>query len=153
MPYHIELLQEHDLSAILAIERQVQLHPWNESLLTQAFHPRALNLAIKDTSEQLAGYLFSEIVVDQAELLNISIAQPAQRQGLGKQLLQAWFKHLYEQAITHVLLEVRVSNHSAITLYQQQGFVVDGLRRNYYPCASGREDAQLMSLKLANIEV
>ena len=46
------------------------------------------------------------------------------------------------------LLEVRRSNKAARRLYQGSGFALDGVRKNYYPKAGGREDALLMSREL-----
>ena len=50
------------------------------------------------------------------------------------------------------LLEVRVSNFSAIEMYSSLGFEVDGKRRDYYPAHDGREDALLMSRHLPLME-
>jgi len=47
-----------------------------------------------------------------------------------------------------LLLEVRASNVIAIKLYESIGFQLDGTRKDYYPSASGREDARLYSLSL-----
>jgi ribosomal-protein-alanine N-acetyltransferase len=60
--------------------------------------------------------------------------------------------HLLETAaqksVNVVFLEVRASNQSARALYESAGFNEMGLRRNYYPDASGREDAVLMGKEL-----
>ena len=48
-----------------------------------------------------------------------------------------------------MLLEVRVSNVSALRLYQRYGFVEIGRRKNYYPVdLTTREDAIVMQLSL-----
>ena len=44
-------------------------------------------------------------------------------------------------------LEVRVSNYSAINLYENIGFIKDAIRPNYYS-GNPKEDALLMSLGL-----
>jgi ribosomal-protein-alanine N-acetyltransferase len=44
-----------------------------------------------------------------------------------------------------VLLEVRASNQPAITLYHVFGFNEIGVRRNYYPGTTGREDALIFA--------
>jgi ribosomal protein S18 acetylase RimI-like enzyme len=49
-----------------------------------------------------------------------------------------------------LLLEVRNSNNAAIALYRKFGFSDDGVRREYYPAADGREDALLMSMQLVS---
>jgi ribosomal protein S18 acetylase RimI-like enzyme len=49
--------------------------------------------------------------------------------------------------VNSLTLEVRVSNNSAISLYESEGFLKDAIRPEYY---SGvvREDALLMSLSI-----
>lgn len=148
MPYIVKPLLQERIDEILPIEQSVQLHPWSSSSLEQSFSSRSVNLAIEDCQGNLSGYLFSQVIVDEAELLNISIAKSQQRRGLANQLLTSWFEYLKQQLVTRCMLEVRQSNLAAIALYQKSGFTLDGVRKSYYPSANGQEDAYLMSLML-----
>jgi ribosomal-protein-alanine N-acetyltransferase len=47
-----------------------------------------------------------------------------------------------------MFLEVRESNVAAIHMYLNHGFNEVGRRRNYYPTATGREDALVFGLQL-----
>jgi ribosomal-protein-alanine N-acetyltransferase len=47
-----------------------------------------------------------------------------------------------------VFLEVRPSNVSARTLYEDEGFNELGCRRDYYPAGDGREDALILARTL-----
>jgi ribosomal-protein-alanine N-acetyltransferase len=62
---------------------------------------------------------------------------------------------LLEQAsdayMQDVFLEVRPSNHVALTLYESMGFVRVGLRKAYYQASGGREDALVYKLPLGMI--
>ncbi len=49
--------------------------------------------------------------------------------GLGKQLLKACLSRARAAGLTRVELEVRVENQSAFRLYEQLGFVREGLKR------------------------
>ena len=69
-----------------------------------------------------------------------------QRRGLGRQLLQHLIDELIKRDVLTLWLEVRASNLPAIALYEQLGFNQVSRRPNYYPTASGREDAILMAL-------
>jgi ribosomal-protein-alanine N-acetyltransferase len=88
------------------------------------------------------------LAAGEAHLLNLGIAHDWQSQGLGRKFL----RHLIEVARVDradmMFLEVRPSNAKAIQLYLSEGFNEIGMRRNYYPAASGREDAILMGLSL-----
>jgi len=62
--------------------------------------------------------------------------------------MQGAFELLGKSGAKRCLLEVRASNAAARGLYRSLGFQVDGVRKNYYPAATGREDALLMSREL-----
>lgn len=88
------------------------------------------------------------IVLDEAHLLNLSIAKTYQKQGLGRFLLEYMLKIAKSYQAANMFLEVRASNVSALALYENIGFNEMAVRRNYYPAATGREDAILMGLAL-----
>jgi ribosomal-protein-alanine N-acetyltransferase len=96
----------------------------------------------------VAGYVLLYLVLDEVTILNIAVAPPHQGQGLGRQLLQAALRASREHGARRCLLEVRASNRAALALYEGEGFIEDGVRKDYYPAGSGREDALLMSKEL-----
>ncbi|MEK9893055.1 MAG: GNAT family N-acetyltransferase, partial [Pseudomonadales bacterium] len=71
-----------------------------------------------------------------------------QGQGLGRLALDAALKKASQRLATVMFLEVRDSNQSARALYDSVGFNEIGVRRGYYPAASGREDAVVMAKHL-----
>ena len=106
------------------------------------------SLVVEDVSGNLLGFAIYQQVLDEATLMNIAVHPQHQGQGLGIRLVTALLSALSDRAVQRCLLEVRAGNDRAIALYRKQGFVDDGLRSNYYPSATGREDALLMSYKL-----
>jgi ribosomal-protein-alanine N-acetyltransferase len=88
------------------------------------------------------------MVLDEAHLLNLSIAKTYQKQGLGRTLLEHMVDIAKNNQMANMFLEVRQSNISAIALYEIMGFNEMAIRRNYYPATNGREDAVLMGLAL-----
>jgi ribosomal-protein-alanine N-acetyltransferase len=94
------------------------------------------------------GYAVMMLGADEAHLLNLSVAAPYQRAGLGRRLLE----HLIDVARGHgahtLFLEVRPSNVAGRRLYARRGFAQVGRRKDYYPAAVGREDALILSLAL-----
>ena len=106
------------------------------------------DISFGKTSEMI-GYALLMMIMDEAHLLNLSVAKQMQKQGLGRFLLE----HMIATAKTHkalnMFLEVRPSNISAIALYENMGFCEMAVRRGYYPAdpklsKTGREDAVLM---------
>nr|MBA2424490.1 GNAT family N-acetyltransferase [Actinomycetota bacterium] len=70
--------------------------------------------------------------------------------GIGTRLLERVFDVTSEDRRRGYTLEVRVSNVSAIRLYEQLGFESRGLRRGYY--TDNREDALIMWRESASAE-
>lgn len=100
---------------------------------------------------ELAGYAVLGIGPFDAELEAIGVLPCWRRYGIARRLLKTLIGTAIEAGSERLLLEVRATNHPAISLYQENGFHVDGHRKNYYPAAAGatgREDAVLMSRPL-----
>ena len=98
---------------------------------------------------ELIGYTLMMLVLDEAQLLNISVAKSHQKQGWGRVLLEHMIARAKHYKATNMFLEVRPSNVDAIALYENMGFNEMSVRRGYYPAPNGgREDAVLMGLAL-----
>ena len=97
----------------------------------------------------LVAYAVMMCVLDEAHLLNLTVAPRWQRRGLARTLLSALCFHCATHRLQWLLLEVRPSNHAARQLYARCGFVEIGRRRGYYPAADGREDALVLRLDAA----
>ncbi len=138
---------EADLPAVMAIENAIYAFPWTEGnfrdSLAAGYSCRAY---VRDG--ELIGYAVVMLALDEAHLLNLSIAASCQRQGYGGLLL----RHLCELARGRgarlIYLEVRPSNAAGLHLYERHGFRRVGLRRAYYPAQDGREDALILGLPL-----
>lgn len=94
------------------------------------------------------GFVEVRQVLDEAEVFALAIAPAWQGRGLGRILLRQVLDQLRGQQCRRCLLEVRRSNVRAQALYLSAGFVLDGIRKNYYPPVAGsvqEEDALLYS--------
>lgn len=137
-----------DFGDLLFIEEQAHIYPWPESTLYWCLEQSHLRCFVLEQQREIIGFAIYECVLDECTLLNIAINPIAQGHGCGRQLLRMSL-HALDEKIVRVFLEVRVSNDPALRLYQSEGFVEIGQRRNYYPTLSGREDARVFELDLA----
>jgi ribosomal-protein-alanine N-acetyltransferase len=80
------------------------------------------------------------------ELTNIGVAKAFQKQGFGHRLLRTFIRRCIEMGTDAIVLEVRVSNVTAILFYQRFGFARMGRRKGFYNGPS--EDALTMQLLL-----
>lgn len=87
----------------------------------------------------MIAYLSYRQIFDQADLIQIYVRPEWRKQGYGQRLIAALQRI---DSIQEIYLEVRVSNRSAINLYQQSAFELRGSRLDYYQ--QPREDAFIM---------
>ena len=136
-----------DLDRVMEVELALYSHPWTrgnfEDSLTAGY-----SCWMVECGGALAGYGVLMIGVREAHLLNLSVAPTWQRRGVGRMLLEHFVHIARGSEAAQVFLEVRPSNAAARRLYVGHGFREITVRRGYYPCGRGREDAILMGIVL-----
>lgn len=140
-------MRASDLDAMMAIERVNFPFPWTEGNFKDSMNSGYICL-VMEQGNQVMGYAVLMMVLDEAHLLNISVAKSHQGQGWGRHLLVQMMEIGREKGGINMFLEVRPSNTSALGLYESIGFNEMGIRPGYYPAHGGREDAVLMGVAL-----
>ncbi len=136
----IRIATSNDLADILSIEKKVFKHPWSKEQLSWELNSQPVTENhVMIARGNMIGYLFSHVVDDDVQILNIAIDIPFQHKGYGEQLLSYFLDQFNTDISIH--LEVRKSNFPAINLYLKFGFHETGTRKGYY--ADG-EDAIIM---------
>lgn len=136
------------LDAVLDVEQQAYSHPWTRGNFTDAMASGYQSLLLMG-GDQILGYFVAMPGVDEAHLLNLTVAPAFQRQGWARVLLDALALWARDQGAQWLWLEVRVGNLRARQIYEAHGFQRVGERKRYYPAADGeREDAVVMSRPL-----
>lgn len=145
----IECMQEKDIPMVLEIENQVHEYPWSERIFYDCLKAGYQGYIIRneETQQVMCFSLFS-FAADECHLLNIATASAYQRQGLAKTLLRFCLSLYKEKKSASCYLEVRESNWTALQMYEDLGFHLSGIRRDYYPSPQGRENAIIMTLNL-----
>lgn len=145
--YQFRTMAAEDLDAIMEIEPHIYSHPWSRGNFIDSLKS-GYPAWVLEQDGRMIGYALMMMALDEAHLLNLSIAKSHQKQGLGRLLLERMIQIAKNQGAVNMFLEVRASNISAISLYENIGFNEMAIRRGYYPTPSGREDAALMGLAL-----
>jgi len=94
------------------------------------------------SGDRLIGYGCFWAIVDEAHITILAVHPEYQQQGLGKLILLALLDRACQREMKHATLEVRISNQSAISLYEKFQFKVAGQRKKYY--ADTGEDALIL---------
>ena len=137
-----------DIEEVARVERDIYPFPWTHGNFVDSLRSGYSCWVLRDSSGDLQSYAIVMIALDEAHLLNLSVARAHQRAGLGWRTLE-WVAQIARgHGARTLLLEVRPSNPAAIRLYDRYGFQRIGVRRGYYPAADGREDAIVMRVTL-----
>jgi len=136
-----------DLDAVMKIEVVNFPYPWSRGNFSDSLNS-GYSCWVLMHDARIIGYAVLMMVLDEAHLLNISVDKSFQGLGLGRDLLMHMMQIGRDHGGLNMFLEVRPSNTSAITLYEDIGFNEMAVRRNYYPAKNGREDAILMGMAL-----
>ena len=134
-----------DLDSVAAIEETLMSPPWSkEGFFSFMTREEALFFVVEERAHILA-YCGMLTVLDEADITNVVVCRQRQREGIGHFMLDGAMRLAMERGIRLFHLEVRAGNRPAIRLYENLGFVRDGLRKDYY--TNPTEDAILMSCR------
>ena len=132
MEYQIVPMAARHVAPIAALEQQCFSDPWSEAAIAPELeNPLSLWL-VAEQGDTVLGYVGSQSVPPEADMMNLAVAPEARRQGIAETLVHALEAALREKGTESLTLEVRVSNLPARTLYEKLGFEPVGLRKNYY---------------------
>ncbi len=121
-----------DISDIAAIEEKYIPDGWSEKAFSDWTDNQNTVIFKAVLDGEIIGFANGSWVLDEAELLNIAVAEQARRKGVATMLFEALENYFREKNAEKIFLEVREKNLSAINFYEKHGFVKNGLRKNYY---------------------
>lgn len=136
------MMDETHVADIAELEKTCFSDPWSEkSISSELGNPLSLWMVAVDEGK-VVGYVGSQSVLGWSDMMNLAVSPNYRRQGIGEKLVALLEEELRNRKNTCLTLEVRVSNHSAIALYEKLGFTSVGRRPNYYH--NPKEDALIM---------
>lgn len=140
-------MQIEDLDEIMILEKTCFSAPWTREAFEKELTTNTLAHYLVIVEEgKVAGYGGVWYIMDEGHITNIAVAPDFRRRGLGMKLVNEMINQAGQHQIAHMTLEVRVSNTSAIGLYERLGFKTAGIRPKYY--TDNQEDARIMWLDL-----
>ena len=138
----IEMMAQCHVSQVAALEKLCFSAPWSEnSVASELRNPLSLWLVALD-GDTVAGYIGSQSVLGESDMMNVAVHPDYRRQGIGEKLVLALMAALKQKENQSLTLEVRASNDPAKLLYEKLGFELVGRRPNYY--RAPKEDALIL---------
>ena len=143
------IMDKADLPIVTKIESDCQSFPWTLLQFLDGFnagHEGWVACMDIDGREMIIGFAVISTVLDESTLMNLCVRPAFQNQGFGRALLEHLLARARRDNIRNFFLEVRVSNKTAIHLYEAVGFEQISVRKDYYPSVVEREDGLVYSL-------
>ncbi|MCK5917656.1 MAG: ribosomal protein S18-alanine N-acetyltransferase [Cocleimonas sp.] len=145
---HFRKMRDTDLNDVMQLELLAYPFPWRRQLFEDSLSKPSYTCWVFEHENEFSGYLISSSAAGEAHILNLCVHPKLQGKGWGRKLLAEAEWIAKQHRADTCFLEVRVSNHAALHLYESSGYNEIGRRKKYYPAKNGREDAVVMAKSL-----
>ena len=132
-----------DVKSVAQIEAECFSMPWSETSFEDSL-AREDTVFLVCVDEEVVGYIGMYLSFEEGEITNVAVTPSYRQRGCGNLLMEAVKKEAKARNAECVILEVRVSNEPAISLYKKNGFEEIGIRKNFYE--HPKEDAIIMKV-------
>ncbi len=134
-------MEERHIPQLAQLESACFSNPWSEKMIRESFENPCSSFLVWEEEERVCGYVGMYKIMDEGYITNVAVSPEYRRRGIARALLE---KLIEENAdLSFITLEVRISNHGAIALYEGLGFEQVAVRPDYY--TNPDEDALLMT--------
>ena len=137
---------EQDISQVMQIERISFSTPWSETCFYKEMHKARAISRVAVLRELIIGYSVGEYVIDEGHILDLAVHPHYRSMHVATTLVEDIIKEFCSFMCRFIYLEVRASNHTALMLYRNLGFIDVGIRKWYY--IAPKEDAVIMMREL-----
>ena len=139
-----------DVDDIYDVETLCFDDPWSkQSIYSDVVNSKISKYFVaRDEDRNILGFCGMYSVLNESHITNMAVLPQYRKLGIGSMLILRMIKECQIAGSFGLTLEVRVSNIAAIKAYEKFGFVVEGIRKNYYQ--NNNEDALIMWLLFEN---
>ena len=130
------------VAQIAELEKRCFNDPWSENSIASELNNRLSCWLVALEGDVVIGYVGSQTVLGETDMMNIAVHPDYRKNGIGTGLIVSLIGALELRGSHNLMLEVRVSNNPAISVYKKLGFVEVGRRKNYY--RNPKEDALIL---------
>ncbi|WP_455721318.1 ribosomal protein S18-alanine N-acetyltransferase [Agathobacter sp.] len=128
----IRPMEPEDTDSVAQIEKDSFSQPWSRQGFLDAMDLPQNIILVAEEDGEILGYQCTYVSFDEGELTNIAVKRTARGQGVGQHLIRKLQEKAVESGVERIVLEARVTNDTAIALYEKMGFINLGIRKNLY---------------------
>lgn len=138
----IRNMESRDVSQIAKLEELCFNDPWSENSIASELDNKLSHWLVAVEDDNVVGYVGSQTVLGETDMMNIATHPDYRKQGIATRLILGLVDALEKRGSHSLMLEVRASNETAISIYRKLGFSEVGRRKNYY--RNPKEDALIL---------
>jgi ribosomal-protein-alanine N-acetyltransferase len=140
-----------DIPVLATYEKELfPYSPWSTSQFKEEFAgiPTTRFMSVAEDGNTIIGYcgVFLPAPGVEADILTVAVLPAYRRQGIAKEFMRQIEAYALERKASAMMLEVEVSNESAINLYESLGYMKISVRMDYY---GPGKDAHVMRKELS----
>lgn len=154
--YIVRRCEQEDLPSVIEINMSTLPEHYSDYFFESILKELPESFLIAELDGKVVGYIMCKMefgfsnfrklgFVKKGHVVSVAVLDEHRGKGLGKALMQEATSGLIAKKADEIYLEVRVSNESAVKMYERLGFVIKTKIRAYY---RDGEEAYLMALEL-----
>lgn len=141
----VPMAKKH-IPGIALLEKECFSEPWSEDGLTSELTNSQARFFVCEEEVEVLGYMGMHIVLDECYIANVAVYPHHRRKGIGEALVKYCSDIAEKENCCFITLEVRKSNLGAIALYEKNGFLTVGERKDFY--SHPKENGLIMTKEL-----
>jgi ribosomal-protein-alanine N-acetyltransferase len=140
-----------DIPVLATYEKELfPYSPWSTAQFKEEFAgiPTTRFMSVAEDGNTIVGYcgVFVPTPGIEADILTVAVLPAYRRQGIAKEFMRQIEAYAVERQASAMMLEVELSNESAIKLYESLGYMKISVRMDYY---GPGKDAHVMRKELS----
>ena len=140
-----------DIPVLVSYDRELfPYSPWNSAQFKEEFAgiPATRFFVLAEDGNTIVGYcgVFVPAPGIEADILTVAVLPAYRRQGIAKEFIRQMEQWCRERKASAMMLEVKVDNVEAISLYEALGYMKISIRMDYFGAGL---DAQVMRKELS----
>lgn len=139
----IRIAEPADAASLAALHAPSFHSPWDAATFADLLAQAGVFALAADQ-----GFILCRVVLDEAEILTLSVLPESRGRGLAARLTAAAADMARAAGAERMFLEVAEDNLAARALYARAGFIQTGRRKAYYRTPQGQADALILVLNL-----
>lgn len=126
-----------DIPVLATYEKELfPYSPWSTAQFKEEFAgiPTTRFMSVAEDGNTIVGYcgVFVPAPGIEADILTVAVLPDYRRQGIAKEFMRQIEAYAIEREASAMMLEVELSNESAIKLYESLGYMKISVRMDYY---------------------